>query len=86
MTLPERFGRLTHIIIKPSKEEENIFRFLLRFDGNRQRRDVEFDMDADGMMVLLNALQQMQALHQIPIPPTLRPRGKPSLKVVQKDD
>jgi hypothetical protein len=39
-------------------------------------------VSCDGLMHLMKALQAYQALHKLPIPHTLRPRGKPSLSVV----
>lgn len=77
------FGELAGIEIIPL-DNKTRFRFRLRFRGRAQ--SVEFDASADYAMGLLKGLQQLQALHKIPIPATLRPKGRPRLTVLRSDD
>lgn len=77
-----KLGRPTKLEIKPNAEKTE-FRFLLTFPGRPQ--PVEFALDAPGTMGILVGLQRLQARHKIPIPSSLRPTGKPKLRVVTPD-
>jgi hypothetical protein len=69
-----KLGSPTKVEIKPNAEKTE-FRFLLTFPGRPQL--VEFVLTGDGMMSVMGALQELQALHKIPIPKKARPFGKP---------
>lgn len=77
------FGEPAEVKIVPL-DDKTRFRFRLRFRGRAQ--PVEFDASADFAMGLLKALQHLQALHKIPIPATLRSKGKPILRVLKSDN
>ena len=74
-------GAPNSIEIKPN-EDKTRFRFLLRGCSGHARQPVEFDVNAESLMALMRGLQRLQEFHKIPIPPNLRPRGKPHLVVV----
>lgn len=74
-----KLGSPTKLEIKPNAEKTE-FRFLLSF--REQPRIFEFALDDAGLMYLMHALQHLQARHRIPIPDQIRPRGKPTLRVV----
>ncbi len=83
---PRKLGTPRQIKITPSPNKSQ-FRFLLLFPETARREPIEFEMPAGGAMTLMRALQHLQALHKIPIPPSLRPRGgRPVLSVVKPDD
>lgn len=58
------------------------FRFLLSPGAHDRRSPIAFEVTNEGAMALLHTLQGMQAKFRIPTPPTLRPRGPPTLKIV----
>lgn len=76
-------GSPSSILIKPN-EEKTEFQFLLSFPERLQ--PVEFSISTDGAMVLMAALQRLQVKHKIPIPKSVRPGGKPMLRVVSDDE
>jgi len=78
-----KLGSPTTLTIKLNKEKTE-FLFLLTFPGRQQ--PVEFEMKTDGAMVLMGALQSLQARHKVSIPRVIRPKGKPTLRVVTDDD
>jgi hypothetical protein len=77
-----KLGSPTKVEIKPNAEKTE-FRFLLTFPGRPQ--PVEFVLTGDGMMLVMGALQQLQAQHKIPIPKKTRPSGKPKLQIVRDE-
>jgi len=77
-----KLGTLTKLEVKPNREKTE-FRFLLSF--GEQPRQVEFSTSADGAMMIMHGLQQLQAFHKLPIPERIRPRGKPKLQLVKLD-
>jgi hypothetical protein len=64
--------------------EKTEFRFLLYFSEEPKR--IEFEIPAESAMLLMHGLQRLQALHKISIPSSVRPRGKPKLRVVIPDE
>jgi hypothetical protein len=54
----------------------------LEFRETERRSFVEFEMEPGHLMALMRGLQKLQAERKIPIPPNLRPKGKPALRVV----
>jgi len=78
-----QLGSPTKLEIKPNAGKTE-FRFLLTFP--ELQKPVEFFVDSDSMMSIMVGLQRLQALHKIPIPNHVRPRGKPNLRVVTDDD
>jgi hypothetical protein len=78
-----KLGTPTKLDVRPNAEKTE-FRFLLSFPGRPQ--PVEFEVDADGAMMMMHGLQRLQALHKIPIPSAVRPHGKPKLRVVTPDE
>jgi hypothetical protein len=75
-------GRPSKVHIKPN-EEKTEFRFQMWFPERRLPAD--FHTSAEGAMLLMHALQHLQALHKIPIPKGARPAGRPKLRVVTDD-
>ena len=80
------YEKLGQIGVSPRNPAKTEFRFRLRFDAYERPLCIEFDVSARAMMHLMRGLQQLQATHSIPIPRSLLPRGKPSLRVVTSDD
>jgi hypothetical protein len=78
-----KLGTLRRIKITPNSAKTE-FSLLLTFAGSSE--PVEFSLPSGGLMLLLRALQELQILHQIPIPASLRPTGKPTLTIVTDDD
>lgn len=78
-----KLGTPTRIEVKPTKGKTE-FRFLLSFA--EEPRLVEFSTSADGAMMIMHGLQQLQAYHKLPIPERIRPRGKPKLRLVKLDE
>ena len=76
---------LSKIKISPPDDQKK-FRFRLDFHESTQPSSIELDLSEDQVMYLLKARQTLQAKHHIRISPNLRPRGKPSLTVVQPED
>ena len=74
-----KLGRPTKLQVKPNAEKTE-FQFLLTFPERPQ--PVEFSVSPESAMMILHGLRRLQALHKIPIPASIRPRGKPVLKVV----
>jgi hypothetical protein len=74
-----KLGSPTKLEVRPNAEKTE-FRFLLSFAEWTQ--PVEFFVSSDGAMMILHGLQQLQALHKIPIPASVRPNGRPKLHVV----
>jgi len=74
-----KLGRPNKLEVKPNAEKTE-FRFLLTFPARPQ--PVEFFVTSEGAMMILHGLQRLQALHKIPIPDSIRPKGKPDLRVV----
>lgn len=72
---------LTNIKISPLGDKTQ-FRFHLEFGASSPPESLSFELGADGMMVLMVALQKLQATHKIPIPESVRTKRKPSLSVV----
>lgn len=77
-------GRPKKIKITP-RTEETLFQFHLDFPESSQQ-PVEFSLSGADAMALMVGLQKLQARHRIPIPPNLRPQGKPVLSVVLPDE
>jgi hypothetical protein len=65
----------------PDAEKAEL-RIHLEFSDRAKRKPIFFDVTFDDAMRLLHALQGFQAKYKIPIPPNLRPSGKPTLVVV----
>lgn len=66
--------------------EGRLVRLRLECGAKEPRSLVEIEMPPGDAMGLLIGLQNFQAKHRIPIPPSLRPEGKPRLTVVSDDD
>ena len=64
---------------------EDQFEIRLEFPETEKRKPISFDASFADTMKLMVSLQQLQAKHKIPIPPNLRPSGKPRLSVVTDD-
>ena len=77
-------GILRRIAIR-THQGQTRFRFHLDLRESEQQ-PVEFDLTAVDLMILLHALKTLQARHKIPVPATLRPKGKPVLHVVTPDE
>jgi hypothetical protein len=58
--------------------------FRLWFDG--YTRPIEFALSFDRAMMVMKGLQKIQATHKISIPEQVRPRGKPKLSIVTRDE
>jgi hypothetical protein len=58
--------------------------FIFRVNENAPRRDVEIEIASSEAMALMVALQRLQVENRIPIPASLRPKGKPALPSVSK--
>ena len=82
----QKLGYPTSMGIYPS-EDKKLFRFRLEFREPPQQQPVEFEIDADGAMAIMKALQGLQARYKIPIPASLRPKGdRPNLRIVTPDE
>ena len=77
-----KLGRPTYLEINPNAEKTE---FLFRLHFAASPRSVEFVLPPDGAMKLMLGLQELQALHKIPIPPVPR-SGKPNLRIVTEDE
>ena len=77
-------GRPKKLTVKPKNAEKTEFQFLLEFRGRDQ--PVEFFVTGDGAMMILHGLKEIQARYRIPIPDSIRPRGRPTLRVVLPDE
>ena len=75
------FGELGGMTITAPDAEKRV-RFLLDFHETKPPESIQFETTEDMAMGLMQALQRYQALHQLPIPASLRPQGKPTLSVV----
>jgi hypothetical protein len=64
---------------------ENRLRILFEFPDPAKRKPISWEVTFDDAMRLLHALQGLQAKYKIPIPPNLRPSGKPNLTLVKMD-
>lgn len=64
------------------------FRIHLLFHGSPKRESIFFDVSGSNLLSLLDALRDLQRIHNIPVPSTLRPSGrsKRGLIVVKSDD
>ena len=78
-------GRLKTIRIIPIPDKTEL-QFHLVFPSSAKREPIVFDVDFDDALRLMHALRHLQAQYKIPIPPNLRPFGKPKLAVVRMDD
>lgn len=65
---------------------EKRFRLSFGFRAPMRLPAVVYEFSEDGGMMLMRALQRLQARHKIPIPSSLRPKGRPKLSVVLDDD
>lgn len=59
-------------------------RLYFHFDENNTEvpHPIAMQLDSGDLMALMVALQRFQANHKIPIPPNLRPQGRPFLSIV----
>jgi len=64
---------------------ENRLCIRFEFHDPAKRKPISWEVTFDEAMRLLNGLQTIQAKYKIPIPPNLRPSGKPKLVVVTND-
>ena len=71
------------LIPVPGKAE---LQFHLVFPSYAKREPIVFDATFDDAMRLMHALRYLQAKYRIPIPPNLRPFGKPKIALVRDDD
>jgi hypothetical protein len=78
-----KLGKPQKLEIKPNKEKTE-FQFLLSFDGRTQ--PIEFVLSFGHAMLVMRGLQDLQAMHKIPIPRQARPSGKPQLSIVKPDE
>jgi hypothetical protein len=60
-------------------------RLLFRFGEKKSHPDVDVEIAAGDAIALMIALQKLQAENRIPIPASLRPRGKPLASRVLSD-
>jgi hypothetical protein len=67
-------------------EERKGFQVRLEFAGERSSEAIEFALSFEMMMRILNGLQKLQAHHKVPIPETLRPKGRPRLSIVEDEE
>lgn len=86
MSTTYEFAGLHRIKINPPRTGETQFRLRLEFRGIERPDAVEFFAEPGELMALMVGLQKLQARHKIPVPSTLRPAGKPSLRVVPPDE
>ena len=77
-----KLGIPTEVMIK-SNAEKTEFRFLLTFP--EQPQPVEFELSPEGTMMLMRALETLQARYKITIPSSVWP-ALPNLRVVTPDD
>ena len=75
-------GSPTMLEINPNAETTE-FQFLLTFP--EQPQSVEFRISAESLMMLMVGLQRLQVQHRIPIPSSVRPEGRPQLRVVTEN-
>jgi hypothetical protein len=80
---PDRRGARPPAVIR-SNAEKTEFQFHLEFPELPQ--PVEFELEAESAMMLMRALQTLQARYKIPIPSEARLRGRPKLRIVTPDD
>lgn len=80
-----KFSGLTRVSINAVNDKTQV-RFRLEFGGNEPPETVEFDLTAPDAMAILKGLQTFQASQKIPIPSSLRSKGKPSLSVVETEE
>jgi hypothetical protein len=62
------------------------FEIRLESSGHAKHKPIFFEVTFSDAMRLLNALRELQAKYKIPIPPSLRSSGKPTLSLVTDDD
>jgi hypothetical protein len=72
---------LKRIRVVPT-EDRTEFRLILESSENGTSISTEVQLSSDGLMALMLAIQKLQEIHKIPIPPSLRPSGKPRLVVI----
>jgi hypothetical protein len=65
---------------------ESRLRIRFEFPDPAKHKPISWEVSFDDAMRLLHALQGLQATYKIPIPPSLRPSGKPKLAVVKLDE
>jgi hypothetical protein len=82
--MAETFDPTTVRINRIDGEDRLCIRF--EFPDPAKRKPISWEVTFDEAMRLLNGLQKIQAKYKIPIPPSLRPSGKPKLVVVTNDD
>ena len=66
--------------------DEDQLEIRLEFSGHAKRTPISFEVSFSDVMYLMEAFRQTQAKYKIPIPPNLRPSGKPRLSVVKLDE
>jgi len=64
---------------------ESRLRIRFEFPDHAKRKPISWEVTFDEAMRLLHGLKQVQAKYKIPIPPNLRPSGKPNLTLVKLD-
>jgi hypothetical protein len=82
--MAETFDPTTVRINRISGEDRLRIRF--EFSSPEKRKPISWEITFDDGMHLLYGLKDLQAKHKIPIPPSLRPSGKPKLVVVTNDE
>jgi len=61
------------------------FQLTLQFGANKPPTSIDIELDNIGLAAIAEAVRRFQTRHKIPIPPSLRPRGIPTLKIVRED-
>jgi hypothetical protein len=66
--------------------DKDRFEIHLESSEHAKHKSIFFEVTFSDAMRLLNALRGLQAKYKIPIPPSLRSSGKPTLSLVTDDD
>ena len=78
-----KLGSPTILEVKPNGERTE-FRFRLTFP--EQPEPIEFSVSSESAMMMMHGLQTLQARYKIPIPDSIRPHGRPVLRIVMDDE
>jgi hypothetical protein len=80
-----KMSGLKSIKFTPTNEKKRSL-VRLEFPEEQPPEAIEFALETSQMMYLLTGLQKLQAHHKIPIPESLRPKGPPSLTIVEIEE
>jgi len=81
----QKLGYPTAFGIHPSADKK-LLRFHLEFRGRTPQCAIDFEMNAEHAMLLMQTLEHVRVRNNIPIPATLRPKGRPILRIVNPDE